>query len=73
MKVSKNLGTLDRALRIVASSTIIYLGFFDNALIDDSIVGTALGLFGVANLIVALIGYCPLYALINFSTCKNTS
>ena len=71
MKITKNLGTLDRVLRIIASSAIIYIGFFESSHIGDPVVGTALGLFGVANLIVALVGNCPLYTLVNFNTCKD--
>jgi hypothetical protein len=71
MKITKNLGLLDRVLRLGASSAIIYIGFFDNPLIEDPVVGTALGLFGAANMIVALVGNCPLYTLINFSTCRE--
>ena len=71
MKITKNLGTLDRVLRTGVSLTIIYIGFFNNMLIDDPIVGTALGLFGVANLVVAAVGNCPMYTLINFNTCKE--
>jgi hypothetical protein len=72
MKISKNLGLLDRTLRVIASSIIIYFGFFDNSLIADPFVGNAVGLFGVANLVVALVGFCPLYTLFSFSTCKDT-
>lgn len=71
MKIAKNLGMLDRVLRLGASSGFVYIGFFDNPLVEDPIIATALGLFGVANVVVALVGNCPLYTLINFSTYKH--
>ncbi len=71
MKIKKNLGVLDRILRTGISSIFIYLGFFDNTLVTDPTASTILGLFGVANLIVALVGNCPMYSLINFSSCHE--
>jgi Inner membrane protein YgaP-like, transmembrane domain len=71
MKIKKNLGVLDRILRTGIISAIIYFGFFDNPLVADPLAGTILGLFGVANLIVALAGNCPMYSLVNFNTCRD--
>lgn len=68
MKIKQNLGVLDRILRIGISVAFIYFGFFDNPLVTDPTAGIILGLFGVGNMIVALVGNCPMYTLINFST-----
>lgn len=68
MKIQCNLGTLDRVLRSGISAGMIYFGFFSAYLVTDHVAGLALGTFGVANLLVAFVGYCPLYGLIGFST-----
>ncbi len=68
MKIASNLGTLDRVLRSGISTGMIYFGFFSAYLVTDHLAGLVLGIFGVANLLVAFAGYCPLYGLIGFST-----
>lgn len=73
MKFERNIGTLDRVLRIGISAAMVYFGFFTNYLITDHLAGIALGVFGVANMVVALVGYCPLYRLIGFSTAARSA
>jgi hypothetical protein len=68
MKFERNLGAFDRILRSGISLAMIYFGFFSNYLITDHLAGLVLGAMGVGSLVVALIGYCPLYGLIGFST-----
>lgn len=73
MKFERNIGTLDRVLRIGISAGMIYFGFFSSALVTDRLAGLALGIFGTANMVVALVGYCPLYKLIGFSTAARSA
>lgn len=73
MKIECNLGILDRVLRCGISAGMIYFGFFSISLVTDHLAGLVLGIFGVANLVVALVGYCPLYRLIGFSTATRSS
>ena len=65
-----NLGTFDRAIRILMFIAIIIL------FITKHIYG-ALGyvLFGagIVFLITSLIGFCPLYKLFGIETCKTKS
>ena len=68
MKFERNLGVIDRVLRAGISLAMVYFGFFGNYLITDHIAGLILGVMGVGSLIIAIIGYCPLYGLIGFST-----
>ncbi len=57
----KNLGTLDRVLRIVVGLVLIALVFVGPQ--------TPWGWVGVIPLATALIGWCPLYRLVGLRTC----
>jgi hypothetical protein len=72
-KVVRNLGNTDRILRIGFSLLMIYFGFFSSYLITDRVAGLILGGMGVGSLLVAIVGFCPLYGLVGFSTyaCKT--
>ncbi len=66
-----NIGRLDQFIRILLSLSMIYLGFIDAQLIPDPISRFVLGAFGVINLVVALVRFCPLYALTGIRTCAT--
>ena len=68
LNFTRNIGTIDRLLRLGFSFLMIYFGFFSNYLVSDRIAGLLLGCMGMVSLFVALIGYCPLYKLVDFST-----
>lgn len=70
-RFQRNMGLLDRFLRIVAGVALIYIGFIANQLINNDIINLFLGLFGIFNVGAALIAYCPMYPLANISTWKN--
>ncbi|NML17641.1 YgaP family membrane protein [Azohydromonas caseinilytica] len=59
--MTKNEGSLDRALRALAGVTLIGL----------AAIGTigAWGWIGVVPLATAAIGWCPLYRLLGINTC----
>lgn len=57
-----NEGTLDRIARITAGFVI--LAFLPH---------TPWGFLGVIPLFSGLLGYCPLYALVGFRTCKPST
>jgi hypothetical protein len=61
MSLRHNVGTVDRALRIV-------LGV---ALLSLTVLGpqTAWGYLGLVPLMTGLVGFCPLYRLLGMSTC----
>ena len=73
MYIKTNLGTVDRALRISISGAMVYIGFFDHSIVTDELAEMILGVFGVAILISAIIGNCPLYDLIGLNTCKSNN
>lgn len=61
---ARNVGTIDRALRIIVGLALI-AGFFLNA---DATYRWAY-LIGIVPLVTGLIGSCPLYSILGFSTC----
>ena len=61
---SRNVGTIDRVLRIVLGLALL-AGFFLNA--DASL--RWLYLIGIVPLLTGLFGTCPLYRVFGFSTC----
>jgi len=71
MTIRKNVGLLDRILRIGIGSLFIYFGLVDHTLIKDSLAGVLLGGMGGMFILIALIAYCPLYSLIDFTTVRE--
>lgn len=59
--MTKNLGTLDRVLRIVVGLILIALVFVGPQ--------TPWGWIGLIPLTTALIGWCPAYRLVGLNTC----
>jgi hypothetical protein len=63
MTVTTNMGTIDRALRVIGGL----------ALLAWALLGTGewhiLGWIGIVPLATAAIGWCPLYTIIGVSTC----
>jgi hypothetical protein len=57
-----NVGSFDRAARIVIGAIIIAAGFYFK---------TWWGLIGVIPLATAFVGFCPLYRILGMSTCKK--
>jgi len=68
MKFKRNLGLIDRILRIGIGLTMTYAGFVNQSLVADDVARMALGLMGSFMITIALIGVCPMYSLIGFST-----
>ena len=60
--MSKNVGTIDRSLRIILALTLIAL----------TVMGTIgpWGWIGVVPLATGLMGWCPAYTLFGIKTCK---
>lgn len=68
--MKKNMGTSDRAIRVLIAAVVAILYFS----------GTISGILGIVLLILAgifvltsLISFCPLYAPFGINTCKNKS
>lgn len=61
----KNVGTADRIVRVIIGVVLIALVFVGPR--------TPWGWMGVIPLATALIGWCPLYRLFGWRTCKHPS
>ncbi len=62
MKIlTRNVGSIDRALRVVLGLGLLSLVFVGPQ--------TAWGWFGIVPLATALLGSCPAYTLLGLSTC----
>jgi hypothetical protein len=65
-----NEASWDRIARVVLGVVLIYLGFSGTV---DGGSGTFLGVLGFVPLITGLVGWCPLYAILNFRTNRETA
>ncbi len=63
----KNLGSVDRAIRVVVGLALLSLLF----LLEGN--ARLLGLIGAVPLVTAAAGYCPLYSLFGLRTCPLKS
>lgn len=61
--MTRNIGTIDRGLRIVAGLALIALVFVGPQ--------TPWGWMGIVPVATALVGWCPPYALFGISTCAR--
>ena len=59
----KNLGTLDRTLRVTLGVALITYGIF-----SMGTMGYILAVIGVLPLVTGLVGNCPVYSIFKFST-----
>jgi hypothetical protein len=61
--MKRNIGSLDRTIRIVVGIFLIALVFWGPK--------SPWGWLGLIPLITAIIGYCPPYQLLGISTCRS--
>lgn len=59
--MTKNEGTIDRVLRVIAGLVLLSLVFIGPQ--------TMWGLIGIVLLATGLIGFCPLYSIFGINTC----
>lgn len=59
--MNRNEGTIDRTIRIVIGLALLTLVFVGPK--------TWLGLVGLVPLLTGVVGFCPLYRIINVRTC----
>ncbi|WP_321296789.1 DUF2892 domain-containing protein [Marinifilum fragile] len=65
--MKKNMGTLDRTLRVIASITLAILYFTD---IITGTIGLIVFIFACVMFLTSVIGNCPPYTLLGIKTCK---
>jgi len=66
--MKKNMGTIDRFIRILIAVLIAFL-FFTNQ--TTGTLGIVLIIFSVVFLLTGLIGFCPLYLPLDLKTNKS--
>ena len=66
--MKKNMGGLDKGLRVLAAIVFIYL-FYSG--IVTGILGYVLLAFGAIFIFTSLVSFCPLYTLLGINTCKT--
>lgn len=67
MKLQKNMGIIDRVLRILIALVIGYL-YFTNRI--EGTLGIVLLLIGIIFILTSIVSFCPLYSLFGIRTCK---
>lgn len=70
MKFQPNIGRVDQVLRIGISSVLIYVSLLDQHFISDPFSAAVIAALGIGNLVVALVRFCPLYALTGINTAQ---
>jgi hypothetical protein len=61
--MSRNIGSMDRVIRIVVGLAILSLYFVGPK--------SVWALIGIVPILTALIGWCPPYAILGINTCKS--
>ena len=65
-KISQNLSTLDRFLRVIIGSSLIYIGLF----LLIGLIQLVFILIGLGLIINAITGFCVVYYLLGITTCR---
>ncbi|MDC1197504.1 DUF2892 domain-containing protein [Algibacter sp.] len=68
--MKKNMGTADRALRLIIAILLITLFVTENI---TGTLGIVLIALAVVFVLTSFIGFCPLYTLFGITTCKLKS
>jgi len=68
MQLNKNMGTLDRIIRIGIAVVIAVLYFSGNL---SGLAAIILGILAVIFVLTSIISFCPLYLPFGLSTCKK--
>ena len=67
--MKKNMGTIDKVIRILLAALVIILYFFTNMI--PGTLGIILLIIAGVFILTAIFGICPLYQLVNFTTKKE--
>jgi hypothetical protein len=68
MKLNKNMGTLDRTIRLVLAAAVAILYFTGNL---SGLAAIILGILAIAFVVTSFIGFCPLYMPFGINTRKQ--
>jgi hypothetical protein len=68
MKFKKNMGTLDRTIRLVLAAAVAILYFTGNL---SGLAAVILGILAIIFVVTSFIGFCPLYVPFGINTRKQ--
>jgi hypothetical protein len=68
MKLKKNMGTLDRGIRLVIAAAIAIL-YFTGSL--SGLAAIILGILAIIFVVTSFVGFCPLYLPFGFTSRKQ--
>ena len=68
--MTRNMGTLDRAARLVVAMVLLWLAF-GTAFAATGVLHWAAILVAAIFALTAIIGICPLYGILGLKTCKT--
>jgi Inner membrane protein YgaP-like, transmembrane domain len=66
--MNKNVGVVDKTIRIILAILIAILYFTDQI---SGTVAIVLGIIAIMLLLTSLVSFCPFYAVVKLSTIKN--
>lgn len=66
--MKKNMGNIDRILRIIIAAVLAYLYFGG---IVTGTLGLVLVILGGVFVLTSLVSFCPLYTLVGLNTCPK--
>jgi len=73
IKLSCNMNTLDRSIRIIVGSCLLLIGPFTDFIETDLMSNIILSILGVTAILSGSLAYCFLYDLTGFNTSKDDS
>ena len=68
--MKKNIGTLDRVIRVAIAGGLLYLGL---GVYGGSTLGIGIAIVSIIPFMTSLLGNCALYSLLGINTYKATS
>ena len=66
--MTKNMGNVDRALRIILALVVLFLYLSDRI---SGVLAAVLGILALVFVATSAIGFCPLYVPLKISTTKK--
>lgn len=69
----KNVGTIDKAVRIIGGIALLVWAYMGGASLFDSQNLSWIGWIGVVPILTAVMSWCPLYTILGIQTCPADS
>jgi len=65
VKLKKNIGLLDRAIRLILGITLVYIGYF---VVNNLLLRAFAIIIGLISIVESIVSYCGFYDMMNIST-----